>query len=152
MLPGSVSRVSCPNGNYSISEVFGDSSVGDFEVNIDGTLIEANRIYTHRFVATSTAVVHQLALGILRNTDRSNPIRIHMGLYASSNNQILAQAGQLILNQAVEQLIIMNLPTTVVVTSGQAYYLALIADNQLEVATSRAAPQPYLRISRFIAG
>jgi hypothetical protein len=150
--PASVARVVCPNIGNSIADVFGDPSVGDFANNADGTTVAANRVYTQSFTPENNAVIRQLVVGILNNADQTPTINIRMGLYAVANNSLIVQTAQLALYQAIDQMIVINLPFSVNVVAGQSYYIALFADNTLEVATSAVANSPSMTATYGTSG
>lgn len=141
IVPASSPIVTCPSDTFQIQETYGDVSIGEYAVRADGTTIHANRIYTHTFVPNSSGSISQLAVGLLRNTDRVGVIKARLGIYSSSF-QLLAQADELQMEEAVDQMVVISLATPITVTSGQTYYIALVADALLEVATTAVANSP----------
>jgi len=70
-----------------------------------------------------------------------------MGLYDAATNLLMAQTPALSLTQALDQVIPVNLATPVTIAAGQRYYIALIANAPLEVATSATATNPSMQFT-----
>lgn len=150
--PASAARVVCPNIDRAISDTYGDADVGNFELRADGQTMSGNKIYTQRFTAEGTGTVRQIAAGILNNMDQPGTILVRMGLYAVANMSLIAQTPQISLTQAIDQMIIMNLPFTVGLVAGQQYLIAIVSNAPLEIAKTAQARSPAMSFTLGASG
>jgi hypothetical protein len=131
----------CPALTNSIQAGYGNAAVTSYALHTAGTSILPNTIYTQAFTATTAGTISQLSVGLLSSTASTTPNTVQLGLYGN-NNALLAQTQTLTLIQVVNQQVLLTLPIPVNVVAGGQYFIAIIANLSLNLATTATATSP----------
>ena len=111
----------------------GDSVLADYSNQKEGNSVPAMTVYTNVFtVAVSSLTVTQIAVNILSNTAQN--LTVYMGVY-SSTGALLGTSYPLAWLEVVDQQVVANLTAPAQLAAG-SYYVALVADGPLNIATS----------------
>ena len=147
VLPPSVSVEACAATPGQIQVSYGDVNFADFDNQAEGNSIPGLHLYSNSFTAINGVTLTQMAVDILANTVKN--ISIQMAVY-SSTGALLRTTGVVVLIQAYDQRIVATLTSPVTLTAGK-YYLAVLANDTLNMATSNTA-SPAMAVSSFAAG
>ena len=124
----------CP-GASSVQATYGDSNVFDYTSRSEGNAIATGMVFTVPFRSLATGVIQQVSLDVLNNTVYKSNITVYIGLY-DSTGRLLTQAAPMQLIEVVDQMIVANLQPSIVVPANGQYWLGLLVDSPLNVATS----------------
>ena len=122
-------------GAASVEAVYGDNNVFDYAHRAEGNALAPQIVYTVPFTALGGSVINQVSLDILNNTEYKSNITLYIGLYDSSN-RLMTQVSPVSLLEVVDQMLVANLQPAVTIPSDGNYFIAMLLDAPLNVATS----------------
>ena len=135
VVPASVPVDTCGSPGQ-MPVILGDPVIADYSKQTEGNSIPANTVYTNSFTPSSATTVTQLAVDLLANT--AVIVNVQLGLYSSSG-ALLGSTAPFLLQQIYDQQVVQPLISAVVLTAGSEYFLAILADQQLNIAQSASS-------------
>ena len=122
-------------GAASIQSTYGDNDVFDYVNRAEGNALSSQTVYTVPFTATAASYINQVSLDVLNNTQSTAGITVYIGLY-DGTGKLVTQTTPLVLTEVVDQMIVANLQPPIVVPADGSYWLGMLTDAPLNVATS----------------
>ena len=152
VLPASAPRLSCDPRQDKVAINFGDQYIADYEKRATGATLPGNTVYTTQFTAIAGATLLQLSVAVLDNQlAPPQPIALRLGVYQASTLQLLSQTAETLLYQVKDQVLTVNLTSTLLLPDAGLYWIALLANNSLVLATSNLT-SPTMALQYSAAG
>ena len=141
--PASLPQEQCTSiGQMAVS--YGDPVIFDYTNYAEGNHIPADTIYTSAFTTQQGIMVTQVGVDLLNSTSNPNDIHFRVALYNSAG-VLLSQSGGTTINGIIDQQIVVAMSPVATLAAG-SYFVAIMADSSLNIATSNAA-QPTMTAS-----
>ena len=138
--PSSAPRISCDLRKDQVALGLGDQYIVDYATRTVAARLSSGVVYTRPFDGVPGASLQQISVAVLDNELLPAPVAIRLGIYSASSLQLLAQTNETVLYQVRQQVITMNLTSTLqLADSAELYWLALTANGSIAVASSNAS-------------